>query len=690
MNKTLHICFDLGSDSLKTAFAYKQGTKVVYGKLTGGGDGDAALPAIAFYEASEKKWLYADQIGKTQVSSFLTLVKIKTLIKFLQKTVGSDVLKKNADYYRNKDVFPKFYFPIKKKMLSDLSKMEESGMTFVAPGFTPATVCEGFFRYVKLQIDQSVAGLEKKTGNKFDDMTLTVVYPFNAGVEYVNELKRLIQNAFGIPVDLGLSSPKALSLFAFHRKSLKNNDKVLVFDMGEEQVSVVKASYDTKGLALDCVDGHSPSLDVGGNDVDEAVADYIEAMIGQRETMGTPSYGEEGHLIETGLYAMQYQFLREIKCAKKYLGSETDGDYWDKKGVPISLRRDLMIQKRLTKDEFLECTGIKKDKGVAAKIAEYIQGELKLDINNDVNRVFLSGGLVETCGLLEYLTKKIKKVRSNIEVCTFDDYEKKADGYTILSHEDSTYAPSAGGAIVSLCGYKTDTVFSVSYATWVYTKDHQEWGKVLTIFAERGDRVETDKNGCCKVMCKSTPIGNERGSKVIPEIKYDMIFSVNVTSEEIRYKRGLINKWSNECSYFYRETANNRYVLIGMEDYEFSDKTAGRDYRLARKKAKEILGLKILSGGKDSAIRFYHKSNGVRKRVAIEEGYVYFSEGISIDADGRATPVIENDKKKNGMAMLRICDMDQRVSEYARHKTIFANELEFEFMNLDGFDAIQD
>ncbi len=689
MDKTLHICFDLGSDSLKTAFAYKKGSKVVYGKLTGSlSDEDSdAMPAIAFYDAHAGKWYYADEISKLQISSFVTLVKIKTLIKFLQKTVEKDVLELNSKYYNEKDVFPKFYFPIKKKLLSNLSAMEDSGMTFVAPGFTPAKVCEGFFAYVKKALDESIRRLEKKTGNAFANLTITVVYPFNAGTGYVAELKRLIEKAFGQKVSLGLSSPKALSLFAYHRKSLKNKDKVLVFDMGEEQVSVVKGSYNTKGLALDCVDGHSPSLDVGGNDVDEAVADYIEKQIEKRETMGTPSFGEEGHLIETGLYAMQYRFMREIKCAKKYLASEAEGDYWDKRGVPIVVYRDLMIVKRLKKEEFLECTGISGDNGVAAKIAEYIVNEMKLTVNEDVNKVFLSGGLVETYGLLGYLKKKINSCKASVEVCTFDDFVKESDGYTILSHEDSTYAAAAGGAIVSLCGYKTDTVFSVSYATWVTNSAHREYGKLLSIFANRGDRVETDKNGCCKVMTSETLIGNENA--VRDEIRYDMMFSVKITTDEIACGTGLLKKWKKECPNFYRPSGMSMVVLIGYEDYELGS-SGYNDYRLARRKAKEILGLKILSGGKDSAIHFFHEYGGKRLRVDVVQGDAYFKEGIFIDADGRATPKIENAKDKNGMRMMKIRYREGDMPQYLRTRTILSSELIFDFDHLDDFDASQD
>lgn len=687
----LHLCFDLGGDTLKVSYAFKLGKTINYGKLAG--KGNESFPAVAYYDRDENKWLYADEVGRKNIQSYITLVKIKTLIKFLQKNNNRKILAKNGVYYREKNVFPKFYFPEKKKLLDDVSKSEESGMTFVANGFTPQKVCEGFFAYICKEIRDSIASLEKAKAIQFSSIVITIVYPFNIGVEYVTELKRLIGNAFGIAISAAISSPKALSLFAYHRGQMNMDDKVLVFDMGEEQLSVVKASRYSSGLALDCVDGHNLPLDIGGINIDEAIADYLEKSIERRETIGTPSYGDVGHVNESGSYAMQYQLMKEIKCAKKYFSSDVDGDYWKRYGVPIRLYRETVICRRLTLDDFENSIGLKgedADKSVVAKIIKYIVRELKRPINQDVTKIFFAGGLAETYGLLELIVRRLRRYNKELTILTFDDFNVCQDGYSILSHEDSAYASATGGAVVSLCAYKTNTVFSVSYGTWVYRRTHQELGKILSIFVERGECAVTDRYGCCKKLTKSTYTGDGVGE----EIKFEMIFSVNVTSQEIIDGSGAIAELSNEERrkyYFKGSSEESAAIRIGNERYEFGEKSklSANECELvdARETAKKVLGLKVLSGGKDSAIWFYYMLNGQRVRIGIQKG-IYFKEGIIIDADGRAMPYIENDKDANkAIGLMQASLLDNK--SHATGKIIYVNakDIELKFEKLEDFDG---
>lgn len=691
----LHICFDLGGDSLKVAYAYKKEQTVIYGKLTGDETVGESFPAIAYYDKDEGEWLYANEVTNRSIQSYITLVKIKSLINLLHKNKNRNILLSNSDYYRKKSRFPKFYFPEKKKLFDDMTESEKSGMTFIARGYTPQKVCEGFFQYVAKEIGKSVKTLEKSRGMRFSQVYITIVYPFNSGSEYVTELRRLIGQAFNAEPFAAISSPKALSLFANHRGQLNVNDRVLVFDMGEEQLSVVKASRYGNGLALDCVDGHSLPLEIGGRDIDEAIAEYLEKAIEHRETLGTPSYGNIGHVNESGSYAMQYHLLKQIKSAKKYFSSYVEGDFWRDNGVPIMLYRETVIPMRLTLKDFQQCLGLtdsgkRTDKNVVNKIIDYIISELKKPINRDVTKIFFAGGLVETYGLKEFIIKKLKRYNTRLTILTFDDNNFSQDQYSILSHEDSAYASATGGAVASLCEYKTNTVFSVSFATWVYRHRRPEFGKILSIFVERGECVETDAAGCCKKLTDDTFTGDGVGV----EIRYDMIFSVNVTTQEIKDGSGavadLMNDEKNRKYYFIGNENEEPAIIIGKEEYEFN-KYMFSDEALnavaARKAAKKILGLKVLSGGQDSAIWFYCRVKGKRERIGFQKG-IYFREGIIIDADGRATPHIENATEKNqSIGAVPVMLLDKNGSATGRIIEIDAGDIEFEFQNLNDFDG---
>ena len=204
-----------------------------------------------------------------------------------------------------------------------------------------------------------------------------------AGKVYVSELVRLAKKAFGAAPAKVLSSTKALSMYAFQRGMLAPGESLLVFDMGEEDISVVKASLLENGrLVVDGADGHNEPCDIGGNDVDDAVAEYIEGCIRRRETVGTPSFGTEGHINERGLHSKQYLFLKDIKKAKMILSVPLREGSVFEKGVPVAVARDLYIQRKLTREEFCACIGVAGNRGVARRIADYIIEEVSRPVKS--------------------------------------------------------------------------------------------------------------------------------------------------------------------------------------------------------------------------------------------------------------------------------------------------------------------
>ena len=104
----------------------------------------------------------------------------------------------------------------------------------------------------------------------------------------------------------------------------------------------------------------------------------------------------------------------------------------------------------LTKADFKKCIGVTDNDGGAKRILTYIYDEIKKPVNHDIKKIFLSGGLVETYSLLDYIKTSISKDFSRIKVCTFEDNIKKGNDFSILAYEDSVFSPSIGGAIASL------------------------------------------------------------------------------------------------------------------------------------------------------------------------------------------------------------------------------------------------
>lgn len=657
---SLNIGLDLGSDTLKVAFAFEQGGKITYGKLMKEGImTEVALPAIAYYDEAAKRWLFGDEVERAGSRSFVNVVKIKPLLSLLLPQRDAEVQKSNREYYRRGHCFPKFYFPVRRKMGSDFAEMVRNDMTFSA-GETPERVCEMFFEYARGMVFGRIAKLSARTGTAFlPALRVALVHPSRTGRAYVAELSRLAEKMFGVPPAKVLSSTKALSMYAYQRGMLGLGESLLVFDMGEESISVVKATLLQGGLAVDGADGHSEPCDIGGNDIDDALAEHIEGRIRRRETVGTPSYGQEGHINERGLHSKQYLFLKDIKKAKMLMSVPVKEDSVFASGVPVGVSRDLYIQRKLTREEFCECIGTAKDGGVARKIADYILQEVKRPVNDGVKKIFLSGGLIETCSVFEYIKNQVQKEVPRAEFYTFDDYKDEKDGFSILSFEDSVYAPAVGGAIVALKNYELKTIIALSYATWFVINTIRE--KFLSIFVNRGTPLDKGGNIFAVPSNFGAPV-------VLEEVKNDQIYAVAVTEEDIAAKK----HFSRMRGQYY-DMAGKTYLLIGnTDDAEW------------RKNAEEVIGLKVVSGKGGATIRFYHGG----KRCRLHNTRLYFREGVRIDEDGRAYPYIVNDKEANdGNAVIEFASGEAYFSggwQGVKYR-VPARDIEIRFEGMDEF-----
>lgn len=630
METVLNIGLDLGSDTLKIAYAYEAEGRISYGKLMKEGMlTEVALPAIAYYNEAAKEWAFGDEVDRAKGDSFVNVVKIKSLLSLLLPSYDTQTRDSNRAYYYKGNNFPKFYFPVRRRMLEDFDRMVKDDMTFLA-GETPQQVCERFFAYAAAVTYARVARLSARTGLTFSKTPrLALVHPSRSGKVYVGELERLVQAAFGAAPAKVLSSTKALSMYAYRRGMLAKGESMLVFDMGEEDISVMKATLLKNGrLVVDGADGHNAPCDIGGNDIDDAVAAHIEGCILRRETVGTPSYGAEGHICERGLHSKQYLFLKDIKKAKMLLSVPLREGSVFAGGVPVAVSRDLYIQRRLTRGEFRACVGVAENGGVARRIADYILEELARPVNEGVTKVFLSGGVIETYALQEYIEREVKKHFPAAAFYTFDDFRDDEDGFTIRSFEDSTYAPAVGGAIVSLMDYDLQTVIALSYATWFIINATRE--KFLSIFVNRGTPLAKDGN----IFVTSSNFGQV---SVLEDVKNDQIYAAAVTEEDIAAR-----KYAPRLGRQYYTMDNKTYLLIG-----------NTDNHPWRRNAEKVIGLKVVSGEGGATIYFYH--NG--RRVRLHNTRLYFREGVRVDGDGRAYPYIINDLREN---------RGQAVIEYAR------------------------
>ena len=136
----------------------------------------------------------------------------------------------------------------------------------------------------------------------------------------------MVRKAFGFSPIHDLTSTQALGVFAVHNGFLHENDKALLFDMGDETISVSKvwcnkvasdSSAEKKmGILVDSPAAHLAPLELGGSNIDEAINEHLEGAIYHRETVGSPSSDHPDHIFEDGLCANQYLLMKDIKKAK--------------------------------------------------------------------------------------------------------------------------------------------------------------------------------------------------------------------------------------------------------------------------------------------------------------------------------------------------------------------------------------
>ncbi len=654
-------CLDLGGDSVKVAFAFRNADgKTVYGKVDTEGDiADVGIPAVVFYDEDERNWLYGEQVDEAHKTSFITVVRIKDLLSLLQDGGA----KENPSFYVSGEHFPKFFFPVRRGALNDFQKLVSSDRVFKAAGYTPQKICENYFRHIC-----------EIVGRRFPDVCaflgldpasawprISVVHSPNAGDAYISELERLIRVAFGAEPFKRLSSTKALSMYAYTYNYLSSNDEMLVFDLGEETLSVAKAVLIRGVVTTEGEDGHNTPKKLGGIDVDEALVRHIESSIAARETPGTPSFGSEGHLSEGGLQSKQYLLMKDLKQAKVLLSRPMTADSVFKRGVPISVWRELCIQRRITREQLTACLGIDDCSGVAGSIVNYILSELARPINVNVHKICLSGGIVKTYMLAPLIDRKIRENGYRVEFVSLAGKLDSDSDLTIFTYEDTAYAPAVGGAIVALNDYDIKTTLSLSYGTFVhktYRDRHGKTPKLLKIFVDRGEFLHDGTN---KFMTEGQiSLNTEEGA--VNDIFYSTILT---RSDAMDGKYARQSDFSNGISYLYGQALIDE---VGSTDF---------------KRAEKAISLRVVVQG-DIILKYRGE------RVNIRPARFILREGISVDGRGRAKPIIENLTQGMIEGVMEYYKNNTALTPYRTERVrIPARDIEIEFGG-SGFKVAAD
>ena len=651
MPTEIYVCLDLGNDTLKVSFAYQYNGKESYGKLMMPNlINQVAFPAAAIYDEDSKQWKYADELDAVEKRNFSSVVKIKSLLSLVGKREDIAVEERNRDYYYNKCYFPKFSFPVRRRMKDDFQYLVDQKLVFEVPGYTPRKMCESFFSHVKKRIKERIAALTVETGIVFNDLRyISIVHPPKQGKDYTNELSTLVRSAFGVAPQKVLTSTQALGLLAFYKGYLDSQDRILLFDLGDETISVAKVWLNEEanadkddpnaqiGILMDSVAGHSLPLEIGGSNIDEAIATYLEGCIRDRETVGSPSADKQGHIFENGLCSEQYLLMKDIKKAKMLMPMAGKGIFHQ--GVPISIHRETLVQRMLSAKEFLDCVGINTGRGVAIDVMQYVLAEMSLPGNSDVTKILFAGGMSETYGLNGFLKKKLSQLYPNISFLSFHEDVQSLVASEIQSYEASTYAASVGGAVVAMKNYSVDAALSFSYGTWLY---HGNNRKHLQLFANRGALLKNDNN----YFSMEAVIYVSKDE--LKSIAGDEMFSTIINTKEIEQK-----KYADKITY------ESGWLIVGDKgDFD-------------RRRAEKAIDLRVVAGGADTEIQFYYRN----RRVSLSsnsEIEICFTEGFVIDKNGNASPFFDNLKDKNANHMIYACDFDSH-----NRKLVSASEIEF-------------
>lgn len=483
MKKKVYIGIDLGTESLKSTFAYVDNLgKLIYGKLISK-DGSDNFPSLAYYLPQQNEWVYGEEVYNKTTNSFRYIVKIKQLLSML---IVGDGLYDNRTFYED-CYFPNFYFPPREDEDSgiDMELLKENEMVFESR-LKVKEVCENFFKAFMKTVFYNLSIIKSFEDYTNADVVFMVVYPLGVNAEYKDEVKRLIENAFRSyeVVDYNLlgiefaNAPRSVGMYATYFNTFRDGEGALIVNIGENETSLAKISVEGKAISVDSADGHSAPIKVGGKDIDKEMIKILKDKIRGHYVLGAP---DDDKSLEEGSYAQQFHLMNVVRKSKRMFSLPPqiyrENFYRGDKdvGVPISIDKEVNLIARITKNEYLDscCSSTYQ------KIWEYLQKELSLDLNKDLKTIVLSGGVSDSYGLFSFISNRLREdsdlkninlatIKSNQRLIDMFGYEisTKYRKFEITDREDMSYAACLGAIIGDCNGYITSLKATLWYGSW--------------------------------------------------------------------------------------------------------------------------------------------------------------------------------------------------------------------------------
>ncbi len=478
----MEICFsiDIGSESTKAAYAYREFGRVKKDSLLIGGTDFPSFaycmtPADVGEDSSSSKSQDCWKFGKDAIceaassSNFRYLVRIGDLLSLFNN-------KKARNYYDKKSLYKNFYFPPindGEAYGEDVENDERRRKKYFTAKFgdKPRDVCLKFLtEYCTKLVEEMESILEANGTNESVVYKWVLVYPSNASLEYIEELMTLLKKATGKHSDPKLISVTkavgaALLEYGLITRPVRSGTakKTLIFNVGDEKTSVtnvhfrkdniytyrLKADKAIKNANFIC----NEPLDVGGKDFDALINDMLLASADK-----IPSFGSKGEQsAERGSYAAQFMTMQDIKYGKALFGEQ---DYYDTvadKGIEFVYTREMKLYIPIKREDFLAAAQEK----VFQKIWEYAKEKLLLTCAKDVDTIIFAGGGAETYGLEEYITEQLSNdadlSKRNI---TYVDFSPK--GRAVCK---PAYAATIGAALFGIGEYEFTIVTTGAFAT---------------------------------------------------------------------------------------------------------------------------------------------------------------------------------------------------------------------------------
>ncbi|MBQ7712753.1 MAG: hypothetical protein IJT69_02920 [Clostridia bacterium] len=433
----ISVSIDLGADTTKVACAYRDvDGSYAYELLFNGGEG---APSMAYYDPDAQKWVFAkEEILRYAKKSFKYLVRIKDLLDLFY-TRAEDGLY-NGRIYKN------YHYPPRAN--ESYRGAIESGDCFEAMT-TPRNVVALFVKYV---LNKAKAEVRRKFGEV--RIRYVVVYPANASMDYINELVSFVRESKEEDDDIYvISSARAVGVSAREFGIINKEKNVLIFNIGEDETSVVKVRFDDSNISAYAADGHNDSVRLGGRNIDVALACRLFELAGT-----VPSFGGIGGQAERGSYYDQYRMQEGIKIGKKMFPQWIAS--YPTEGYPFPMYREMVMTFKLDKDEFLKCC-----EPTFGRIWDYVAEELGRSENKgSVDAILFSGGAADTFGLDKHVEKRLKEKYKKVKFLDFSPANEQSGFDDVLCAAKDTVP--IGAALFGAEKYDFKILTSFSYGTW--------------------------------------------------------------------------------------------------------------------------------------------------------------------------------------------------------------------------------